>query len=261
MPRSPTSRARWSYAAVGVALASAAVVALLGFTRRTDDARVVASGAACAGAPADLDAMWSPPARRALIARNPEASVSAAWLADIIDHRAARWPAVRARCATRAGLACLTDRRAELLAAVATRDQPADAIVAIARALQDPAACSDPAPDAPALAAGADLPAIDRAVARLRGDPDPRALLDYSEALIARAQRLAGAGRFVEVLATAHSALVVQEHIYGTAHPALLPLLSLLASAQDELGTHDDALAARVHDLAAAGPGERIPTH
>jgi len=401
---SQASRSRWPYGAVAIAIAAAGIVATLALTRHGDEAAMaVARPAACAALPEDLHATWDPAARRALIARNPAATTSAAWLADVVDHYATAWPALRrAACvenvADRAwspalldsAARCLADRRADLGKAIAIGPLAAGPVVAQAMMLRDPAQCGDltyltqaeirrgrsakvvevkrvtdeahqatnagdatrakalgesalamadqlgePLGKAIALEAAGEgelqrhdlapaiehlkaayfefrglgdqgetyrtavmvtqllaaagkaeeadqwlgharaeaertgatpekaisvalvaaqllgardeldaaIAAIDRTLPRIRDEPDPRYLTNYSNALANKAMFLGTAGRNAEALATARSALVVQERIYGTDHPQLLEILQSVGQAQRDLGEIDDSIA------------------
>ena len=261
-----------AWGAAVVALAAAVVVAALALTRGDDEIRVVTppQAAACAKLPVDLDGLWHPAARRALLARNPAATTTAAWLADVIDHDATAWPAQRrAACGRglgeRASLArldaaarCLADRRAALVRAIGVGPLGASELVAAALALRDPAACVDVAGGADrtvelALVAADRLAAehqLDAAIATitqtlpaLRAQADPRALVPYARALTRAAKLHAAAGRADDALATARSALIVQERIYGAEHAQLLELLQAIGAAQRDLGQLEDARA------------------
>jgi hypothetical protein len=153
------SRPRWPYGAVAVAIAAAGLVAGLAMTRHAEEVHVVAALAppsGCALLPDDLHAIWDPAARRALIARNPAATSSAAWLADVIDHYATAWPGLRrAACVTNIGdrawspelldgaARCLADRRTDLVQASSVGPLAAGPVVSQAMALRDPAQCGD----------------------------------------------------------------------------------------------------------------------
>jgi hypothetical protein len=143
--------------AAGVAVFAAGIV-VAGALHRGSAPAIGASvsPAICARLPADLDALWSPTSRRALLASNPAATISTAWLADVIDYYALAWPAQRrAACVTRLSdrawspalldnaAGCLADRRDELVRAAAAAHQPADAVVSLAMGLRDPRQCGD----------------------------------------------------------------------------------------------------------------------
>jgi hypothetical protein len=251
--------ARWG-AAAGVALASVAVIAVL--SRRGDDAQVVRGADRCAIVVAE--AGWDAAARRALIAGNPEATATAAWLADAIDYRAARWPAARrAACVPPrdAAIDCLIELAPELPAAARARGRTAAQLVAVVGALRDPERCTAPGPaaiDVAALERAPDPAAIARVLPVLAADDDPRVLADYARVLVLRAGLAADPG---EALASAQAALVVAERIYGAEHPALLAVLARIGQAQGELGQLDDELAtrARARAIAARLPADAAP--
>jgi serine/threonine protein kinase/tetratricopeptide (TPR) repeat protein len=152
------SRPRWPYVAIGVAVVAIGLTAAWGTTRQAEPRPALAppSPAACAALPPDLDAVWNPAARRALLANNPQATTSTAWLADVIDYYAIAWPEQRrTACITNlrdrawspvlldGAASCLADRRAELVKTIAVTQRTAGQVVAVAMSLHDPRLCGD----------------------------------------------------------------------------------------------------------------------
>src|SRR5262249_2500765 len=136
----------------GAALALAATWGLV----RPREAPVVApeQPALCAALSPTLDAMWTPHARGELIAGNPQAPSTAAWLAHVIGFQARGWPdrhapVCRDGAHDRAwspellddAARCLVERRAELAHALDTRGGN---LFAAGRAVHDAHMCGDP---------------------------------------------------------------------------------------------------------------------
>ena len=203
------SRPRWPYA-LGIAAVLAGAFATWSAVRRSEPVQVAVppAPAGCASLPVDLAATWNPEVRRALIAGNPQATTSAAWLADVIEHYASAWPAVRrAACITNPGdrawspvlldgaADCLADRRAELDRAIAVRGKAAGDVVAAAMTLNDPRRCSDAQGVARILVRGAHAANIDEVrrlaaeAAAADGAGDASRAKTVSEAALAAAQR------------------------------------------------------------------------
>jgi ATP/maltotriose-dependent transcriptional regulator MalT len=214
--------------------------------------------AACKTLPVDLAASWNPAVRAKLIADNPAAQPTATWLADILDHHAGEWPAVRrAICVDdprdRAwspqllddAAKCLSDTQATLTAAVVA-GKDAGALVAIGKGLESPAVCGS-------------RDVISRVVKKPT-EPAARAKLDAVEKLVADSAAAAAKG-------DAAAAKALGEQALAAANASGQPYAK--AQALEEIGEQElqrHALEPAIEHLKAAyfeyrGLGDQAPTY
>ena len=204
-----------------------------------------ASPAVCAALPPTLDAVWNPTVRQQLIVANPQAPASATWMADVIDHDAAQWPAVRnAICVhdlrdrewspsmIEDAAKCLQDRKQELVKALAVKGASAGEVVAAAKSVGDPRPCGN-------------ATTISR-LSRRTTDPVRRPKLDEVEKLAGEAEAADAAGDAVKAKELSERTLALAK----VSGEQLARAIALETIGQVELNRHD--LAPATEHLKAA---------